>query len=225
MHIGRLTEIFFNTTVAVKVLPVLLGGLRNTVLIALITLVLALAAGLIIAIGRNLRIRWLNLLLIAYIDTFRSLPSLIVIVFTYFALPFIGVRFSPFTAACVSLTFTNAAFFAEIFRSGIEAVGRGQTNAARALGLTGTQTLRWVILPQAVKIIIPPLTGNTVALIKDTTLAAVITVPDLLEEALRSQSAFFNPSPLTAAALVYLAILIPLVRLTGALERWAHASR
>jgi len=211
--------------VSAKVLPQLLTGLGTTATIALVTLVLALCVGLIIAVGRNLRFRWLNALLIGYVDVFRSLPSLIVIVFVYFALPFVGVRLPPFTAAVVGLAFINSAFFAEIFRSGLEAVGRNQIDAARALGMTGSQTLRFVVLPQAVTIVIPPLTSNTVALVKDTTLASVVTVPDLLGQATRAQSAFFNPSPLTAAALIYLVILVPLVRLTSVLERRTQASR
>jgi polar amino acid transport system permease protein len=225
MQINRLVEVFFNWPVSVEAFPHLLSGLKTTVMMAVVTFLLASIAGLVIAVGRNMRVRWLDWLIIGYVDVFRSVPSLIVLIFIYFALPFVGMKLHPFTAAVVGLTLINSAFIAEIFRSGIEAVETGQIDAAHALGMTAGQTVWWIVLPQAFRIVIPPFTSNTVALIKDTALASAITVPDLLREAREFQSTHFNPSPLTAAALMYLVILVPLVRLTSTLERWARASR
>jgi polar amino acid transport system permease protein len=159
-----------------------------------------------------------------YVDAFRAWPPLVLLIVFYFALPFVGVRFTPYTAAILVLTLLNGAFISEVFRSGIEGVDRGQIEAARALGLTARQTMLFVIIPQALKIVLPPLTSNAIALLKDTALVSVIAVPELLREARMVQSVYLNPSPLMAASLIYLAVLVPLVRLVSVLERWATKS-
>jgi polar amino acid transport system permease protein len=224
MRIDQLIDTFFNVPVWRTAFPNLLSGLKITLLLASVTLLLAMAVGLLVAVIRTTRIRLLGWLITMYVDAFRAWPPLVLLIVFYFALPFVGVRFTPYTAAILVLTLLNGAFISEVFRSGIEGVDRGQIEAARALGLTARQTMLFVIIPQALKIVLPPLTSNAIALLKDTALVSVIAVPELLREARMVQSVYLNPSPLMAASLIYLAVLVPLVRLVSVLERWATKS-
>ena len=137
----------------------------------------------------------------------------------YYALPFIGIRFPAFWAATLAMSLNGGAYYSEIFRGGIEAIPRGQTEAARSLGLTYMQTMRMVILPQAIRIILPPLTTNTLELIKASAVASTVALPDLLRQALQAQSLTLNATPLVAALVLYLIILLPLVQLVTFFER------
>ena len=119
----------------------------------------------------------------------------------------------------MAFAFIMSAYSAEVFRSGIESIPKGQFEAAHALGLPFLLTLRKVILPQAVRLVIPPTTSNCVSMFKDTSLASVVALPELLKEANNAQALYANPSPLIGAALVYLLFLWPMVRLVGLLER------
>lgn len=224
MRIDQLIDTFFNVPVWRTAFPNLLSGLKITLLLAIVTLLLAMMVGLLVAVIRTTRIRLLGWLMTMYVDAFRAWPPLVLLILFYFALPFVGVRFTQYTAAILVLTLVNGAFISEVFRSGIEGVDRGQIEAARALGLSTRQTLSFVVIPQALKIVLPPLTSNAIALLKDTALVSVITVPELLREARLVQSVYLNPSPLMAASLIYLTVLVPLVRLVGVLERWATKS-
>jgi len=222
MRLDLLIDIFFNWPLWVSSFPALLSGLKITFLLTGVTLVFAMAVGLLIALARHTRIRLLNWLFVAYVDTFRALPSLVLLVLIYFGLPFVGVKLDPYTSTIIALTVFNAAFISEVFRSGLQAVDRGQVEAARALGLTGSATMWFVVFPQASRIVLPPLTSNVIGLVKDTALASVVAVPELLREARIVQSIILNPSPLMLASLMYLAILVPLVRLVGVLEQRVH---
>jgi polar amino acid transport system permease protein len=142
-----------------------------------------------------------------------------------YALPVLGIRCSPVAAATTAVSLVAAAYSGEIFRAGIEAIPSGQIDAARALGLSWWLTFRLVVLPQAVRIIVPPLTGNAINIIKDTALASVVALPDLLKQATQAQALAANPSPLIGAALIYLVILLPLVRIVAHLERRHAAAR
>jgi polar amino acid transport system permease protein len=136
------------------------------------------------------------------------------------------LRLTPFTAAASALSLVASAYSAEIFRAGIEAVPKGQFEAARALGLRPLPLMAKVVLPQAVRIVIPPLTSNSINVLKDTALASVVAMPDLLKQATQAQALAANPTPLIAAAGIYLLMLLPLVRLVGLLEaRWARERR
>jgi polar amino acid transport system permease protein len=160
-----------------------------------------------------------------YIDIFRSIPLLVLLIIVYYALPFVGLRLSSFASAMAALTLVSGAYTAEIFRAGIQAIPRGQFEAAEALGLNQRQTMFDVILPQAVRIVIPPLTNNSINVIKDTALASVVAMPDLLKQATQAQALTANPSPLIGAALIYIAFLWPLVLFVSYLERRYHGGR
>jgi polar amino acid transport system permease protein len=139
-------------------------------------------------------------------------------VLLFFALPFAGISLGSILSTVVALSFGYGAYAAESFRAGIESVHSGQIEAARSLGLSRWQTIRMIILPQAIPVVVPPLTGNLVAMLKDTAVASVVAAPELLKRARELYTSETNPTPLVAAALIYLAVLIPLVRLVNFLE-------
>ena len=153
-----------------------------------------------------------------YVDVFRSIPLLVLLVLVYYALPFVGIRLTSFAAAASALTLVSCAYTAEIFRSGIEALPKGQFEAADAVGLGLFSSMRDVILPQAFRIVVPPLTSNCINVLKDTALASVVAMPDLLKQATQAQALAANPTPLIGAAVLYLLLLLPLVRLVGYFE-------
>lgn len=212
-------ETFFNWNVFVSSFPLLLSGLRITLLLGVVSIVAGLISGLFIALTRIYGARPLGILAKIYTDVFRSIPILVLLIVVYYALPFVGLRLSPFMSAAVALTLVSGAYTAEIFRAGIEAIPSGQFEASQALGLGYRHMMLDVILPQAVRIVIPPLTNNCINVIKDTALASVVAMPDLLKQATQAQALEANPTPLIVAALMYVAILWPLVILVGRLEK------
>ena len=219
-------DTFLNYRVFVQTLPLLLQGLSTTILLGLVSILLGSGAGLALALARLYGPSPLRFATIAYIDIFRSIPILVLLVVIYYALPFVGVRLSPFASATTAISMVAGAYAAEIFRAGIEAVPAGQFEAARALGLRPWQTMLKVVLPQAIKIVVPPLTSNAINIMKDTALASVVAMPDLLKQATQAQALTANPTPLIAAAAIYLLMLLPLVRLVGYFEtRWKSATR
>jgi polar amino acid transport system permease protein len=220
-----LVETFFNTDVLVAAFPSLMRGVITTVLLGLTAIVFGLAAGLALALVRLYGPLPLRYLAIGYVDMFRAAPVLVVLILIYYALPFVGIRFSSWTSASLALSIVMAAYSAEVFRSGIESVPKGQFEAAAALGLPFVLVLRKVVLPQAFRIVIPPTTSNCVSLFKDTSLASAVALPELLKEATDAQALHANPTPLIGAALIYLAFLWPLVRLVGWLEKRFQAEK
>jgi polar amino acid transport system permease protein len=219
-------DTFLNGRVFMQTLPLLLSGLSTTVLLGLVSIALGLASGLALALARLYGARVLRAVTVAYIDVFRAIPLLVLLIVVYYALPFVGIRLSPFAAATTSLSLVAGAYSAEIFRAGIQAVPKGQFEAARALGLRPLPMMVRVILPQAIRIVIPPITSNSINVLKDTALASVVAMPDLLKQATQAQALAANPTPLITAAGIYLLMLLPMVRLVGLLEaRWAAQRR
>lgn len=210
---------FFNVPVFVDTFPLLLSGLLITIELGVVSIVAGLVLGLALALVRLYGNSLFRFLCVSYINIFRSIPLLVLLIIVYYALPFVGIRFSPFMSASVALTLVSGAYTAEIFRAGIEAIPRGQFEASEALGLSYPQMMVDVILPQAVKIVIPPLTNNCINVLKDTALASVVAMPDLLKQATQAQAVAANPTPLIGAAVIYLIILCPLVILVSRLER------
>lgn len=209
---------FFNIEVLQKVYPLLLEGFGLTVLLGLTSLVFAVILGLLLGLARTYAPRPFSSMAVAYIDLFRSIPLLVLLVLVYYALPFVGLRLTPFWAATTALSAVAAAYMAETFRAGIEAVPKGQLEAAQSLGFGWPRMMVDVTLPQAMRLVVPPATGVSVSLIKDTALASVVAMPDLLKQATQTQAFYANPSPLIGAAILYLLLLWPLVRLVGILE-------
>jgi polar amino acid transport system permease protein len=214
----ELIDTFFNWPVLVRSFPILIRGLGNTILLGIAAIVFGAVAGLAICLMRLYAPKPLRRLATAYIDIFRALPILVVLILIYYALPFVGIRLSSFASAALALSLVFAAFTAEVCRAGIENIPKGQFEAAATLGLPFWLAMRKVILPQAIRVVIPPLTSNCVSVFKDTALASVVAMPDLLKQATDAQALMANPTPLIGAAIIYLAILWPLVRLVGYLE-------
>jgi polar amino acid transport system permease protein len=219
-----LIDTFFNWPVFKGAFPLLLEGLGVTVMLGLVSIVAGLVSGLLMALLRLYGPAALRVLARIYIDVFRSIPLLVLLVLVYYALPFVGVRFSSFTAAALALSLVSCAYTAEIFRAGIEAIPKGQFEAADAIGLSFFSSMRDVILPQAFRIVVPPLTSNCINVLKDTALASVVAMPDLLKQATQAQALAANPTPLIGAAVLYLLLLLPLVRLVGYFETRHRAS-
>jgi len=212
-------ETFFNWGVLVNSFPLLVSGLRVTLFLGVVAIVAGLVLGLIVALIRLYGVKPARIVSKIYIDIFRSIPILVLLIVVYYALPFVGLRLSPFMSAALALTLVSGAYTAEIFRAGIEAIPRGQFEASQALGLSYKHMMADVVLPQAVRIVIPPLTNNCINVMKDTALASVVAMPDLLKQATQAQALEANPTPLIVAALMYIAILWPLVYMVGRMEK------
>jgi polar amino acid transport system permease protein len=215
----KIIDTFFNWRVLQESFPLLLVGLQLTVALGVASILVSILLGLGVALIRLYTPKPLSWLAIAYIDIMRAMPLLVMLVLVYYALPFVGITLDPFSAALWAISLVGSAYAAEIFRAGIQAIPKGQLEAAQALGLNYWSLMGDVVLPQAFRIVIPPLTNNSISLIKDTALASVVAMPELLKQATQQQSLAANPTPLVGAALLYLALLLPLVRLVVLLER------
>lgn len=210
---------FFNLGVMEQAFPLILGGLKQTIIICLIVVPLGLFGGVAIALISLSRLRTVRWTAIAAIDFFRSIPPLVLLIFVYAGLPFGGFRLSPLAAVAFSFFLNTSSYYGEIYRAGIESVGLGQWDAARSTGLRSYQALAYVVLPQAVRNVLPDLVSNTVEVVKLTSIASVVALPELLYSADMARSVTFNSSPIVLAAVIYLAMLWPLVRLISRLER------
>lgn len=210
---------YFNLQVLGRYYPSILGGFVVTVEVAVVTIAIGIGIGLALAIVRCLHIRAADALIVIYVDVFRSLPQLVVIIFVYFGLPYAGVSLSPFTATALSLGAVLSAFAAEAFWSAILAVPQGQWDASRALGLGFPATLFLAILPQAVRIAIPLLANRAISITKGTALGTAVSLPEILGQAESAMAIAANPSPLTLAAALYLCFFVPLVIASRWLEQ------
>ena len=214
----RFVETFFNAKVLAKYWPDIVSGLWVTVALAALIVLAGLATGLGLALLRSLGIRALNWAIVFVVDLFRALPPLVIIVLVYFGLPAIDIAPSGFVSTWLSLALVLAAFSEEIFWAGITAVPPGQWEAARSTGLGFGQTLVHVVLPQALRITIPPLTNRTIAITKGTALGSVVAVTEILGQASSAVSNSYNPSPLMLGAGAYLLLFLPVV----VLGRWVE---
>ncbi|MFZ4807941.1 MAG: amino acid ABC transporter permease [Hyphomicrobiaceae bacterium] len=210
---------FFNFEIMQKVWPLLLRGFGTTLWLCLIVIPLGLLGGLAAALLSTARSRWVRWPAIALVDFFRAIPPLVLLVLVYSGLPFAGIRLSPIEAVALGFLLNTSSYYGEIYRAGIESVGRGQWEAARSTGLGSGQTLAYVVLPQAVRNVLPDLVSNTVEVVKLTSIASVVSFPELLYSAEMARSVTFNSSPVVLAAILYLVLLWPLVRLVSRLER------
>jgi polar amino acid transport system permease protein len=212
----RFADAFLNVPIMLHYLPDIASGFVLTVELAVVVVLTGLAGGLALALLRSLGLRPLDWAIIFIVDLFRALPPLVIIMLIYFGLPSAGISPSAFAATWASLGLELAAFAEEIFWAGITAVPRGQWEAARSTGLGFGQTLIDVVLPQALRLAVPPLTNRTIAITKGTALGSVIGLSEILSQASSGESLSLNPSPLTLGALAYLLLFVPVV----ALGRW-----
>ena len=210
---------FFNIEIMAKSIPLIMQGLGMTLLICVVVIPLGLVGGLLAALGSVSHNRLLRLISISFVDLFRALPPLVLLIFIYAGLPFAGLNLSPFIAVVIGFFLNNSAYFAEIFRAGLLSVPKGQSEAARSTGLSVTQTLIYVTLPQATRNVLPDLLSNVVEVVKLTSLASVVSLGEMLHAAGLVRSLTYNASPLVLAAGIYLVLLWPLIRLIGRFER------
>ncbi|MCP4315150.1 MAG: amino acid ABC transporter permease [Hyphomicrobiales bacterium] len=213
-----IVENFFNIEIMRQAFPLLLRGLGTSALLCLAVIPLGLIGGLVVALMARTHIRVLRFTVIALIDFFRAVPPLVLLIFIYSGLPFAGIQLSPFVAVCLGFLLNNSAYYAEIYRAGIESIGAGQMEAARSTGLNPLQSMIYVILPQATRNVLPDLLSNTVEVVKLTSIASVVALPELLYSADMARSISYNSSPIVLAAGIYLLILWPSVRLLSRLE-------
>ncbi|OBZ97571.1 polar amino acid ABC transporter permease (plasmid) [Pararhizobium polonicum] len=216
---NSLIDQFFNLTVMQEALPYLLKGLLITIGLTVVLAPLGMIAGLALALGSNPRNPFLRIVVRSWINVFRAMPPLVLIILAFSALPFIGIHLPAFACVVVALLLNNSSYYCEIFRAGLGSVGPGQLEAARSTGLGTWDAMRFVVLPQATRNVLPDLASNTIEVMKATSLAAIVAVNEMLYVAGTIRSVTYNTSPLTLAAIIYLAILLPAVRLTGRLER------
>jgi polar amino acid transport system permease protein len=214
--VSRFLETFFKWPVVERYLPAILDGMVVTIEIAAVVVVTGILLGLALAVVRAFRVRPINALIVVFVDAFRALPPLVLILLVYFGLPNVGINVPSFAVLWLVLALVLAAFAEEIFWAGILSIPKGQWEAARSTGLGFFATLVHVVLPQAVRLAVPPLTNRTIAITKNTALGTVIGVSEILNQATAAQSFSGNATPLMMGAIAYLILFVPVV----ALGRW-----
>lgn len=215
---SRFVDTFFNGRVIARYLPDIAGGMVVTIEIALAVVISGIGLGLLLASVRAFRVRAFNAVIVVFVDVLRALPPLVLILLVYFGLPNVGVYLPSFAVLWLVLALVLAAFAEEIFWAGILSIPKGQWEAARATGLSFLGTLAFVILPQAVRLAVPPLTNRTIAITKNTALGTVIGVGEILNQASTAESFSGNATPLMMGAIAYLLLFIPVVVLGRFLE-------
>jgi len=221
----EIVQSFFNGEIAAAALPIVLDGLLNTILLSLMVVPLGFVGGLILALLAHSRTPILHWPLMAWVDFFRAFPPLVLLVLLFAGLPFAGLELGGFACVAIAFFLNTGAYYGEILRAGIESIPHGQVEAARSTGLSGLQAVTYIVLPQAIRNVLPDLLSNTLEVVKLTSLGSVVAVPELLFQARQAQSVTFNPTPIVMAAVIYFLILWPLVRLLSRLENRALAGR
>ena len=216
---GEMGYLFFNLEMIQKAWPTLVEGFWTTLLLAVCAAIMSTIIGLLLAVFRSFNNPVLNFFIIVYVDFFRAMPIIVLMMLIYYALPFMGISLSAILSGILALGLNSSAYVSEIFRAGFLSIKRGQIEASSALGLNPIQTMRFVILPQAFRVVIPPLVGNYVASAKDTALASSISIIELLKAGLSQKSLLANPSPLIFVTVLYLVMFLPLTRFSGYLEK------
>jgi len=218
-------QTFFNPQIIGAAWKILLAGLGNTLLLSVVVVPLGLFGGLVLSLLAGVRNPWLRYPLMAWVDFFRAFPPLVLLIFLFAGSPFAGFEMSGFACVCIAFFLNTGAYYGEILRAGIESIPQGQIDAARSTGLGRIQTMLYVVLPQGVRNVLPDLLSNTLEVVKLTSLGSVVAMPELLFQARQAQSLTYNPTPIVLAAVVYFAMLWPVVRLLSRLENRALAQR
>lgn len=175
--------------------------------------------GLCLAIIRNYNVKLLDAIITTYVILFRSIPAMVLVVLVYFALPFVGLNLPSTNSVIMSLSLLFGAYTTEIFRSGINSVDRLQNDASKSLGMNSIQTLQHVILPQAMRVVIPPLTTVLIDVLKTTSIAYVVGVPELIARARQMEGVIGSVTPLIFVSVLYFLIILPVVILSSRLEK------
>ena len=201
----------------------MLEGTQVTLEIFTITLAVAIPLGLLAALARISGLRPLAVLMEFYIWLMRGTPLMLQLLFVYFALPMVGIMLPDIAAALLAFILNYAAYFAEIFRAGIQSINRGQYEAAKALGMTYPQTMRRIVIPQMIRNVLPPISNETINLVKDTSLIYILAMNDLLRVARTIVQREFDITPFVIAAVFYLVMTFVLTWIFKKLE--AHYAK
>jgi His/Glu/Gln/Arg/opine family amino acid ABC transporter permease subunit len=205
-------------------MSVLLGGAVMTIEVTIGALAFALVVGLVVALLRMSRWRVVRVLAGIYVELIRGTPALAQLFIIYFGLPDLGISPKPVTAAIIGLGMNGAAYLAEIYRAGIEAIHKGQIEAALSLGMTPRRAMQYIILPQALRLMLPPITNFSIVLLKDTALVSVIAAPEIMFFARNLVTETFESMHVyLLAGMIYLCMTIPMSRLVARLERTRRA--
>lgn len=219
MDLTRFVETFANPAIAERYWSSIVSGMWVTLQVAAAVIVTGIALGFLLACLRYYRITTANFFIVAFVDVLRAIPPLAAILLIFFGLPNIGINLSAFAVLWLVLSLVLAAFSEEIFWAGMLSIPKGQWEAARSTGLGFTNALILVIVPQAVRLAVPPLTNRTIAITKNSALGTVIGVPEILNQASTALSFSGNATPLMMGAVAYLIIFIPFVWLGRSLEK------
>jgi His/Glu/Gln/Arg/opine family amino acid ABC transporter permease subunit len=210
----------FNPQVAVENIGPLLGGLLITVELTFVVITLSLVCALVVALAGMSRLAPLRWLVWAYIEVIRGTPLLLQLIYVYYVLPEVGIRLDAFTAGVLALTLNYTAYISEVYRSGIQAIAKGQHDAAAALGMTHGLAMRRIILPQAIRIVVPALGNYFIGLFKDTALCSAVSIQELVFTAQVHAALNFQYFTLyTVVAAMYFLVSFPAARLVNYLER------
>ncbi len=209
-----------DTEVALQSLGPLLAGLLVTIELTLIIIVLSLVLAMVVALGGMSRIAPVRWLIKVYIELVRNTPALLQVVYIYFVLPEIGIRLDAWTAIIIAFTLNYSAYISEVYRGGIQAVGKGQYDSAAALGMGRALAMRRIILPQAIRIVIPTLGNYLISLFKDTALASAVGIQELLYTSqIISARTYHYLTLYTMAGILYFVVCFPAARFVDYLER------
>jgi polar amino acid transport system permease protein len=210
----------FEWSIFVISLPALWKGAAITMQLASLSIVMAIIIGTLGGVARLSKRRPLAVFMSLYVTVMRGVPLLVTLLFLYYGLPSAGIQLDAFTVAVIALSVTNGAYITEIVRGSILSIDRGQFRAARSLGMSYAMAMRRIILPQAMRRVLPPITNESITLLKNTSLVSTIALGDLLRAGLEVMTWKANTfSPFAGVALVYLALTLPLIWLNGHLER------
>lgn len=209
----------------VMIWPLLAQGLAVTLKLVAVCLPLAALTGLATGIAYSFAGPVGRRIIVCGIDLLRAFPALVLLVLIYYSLPALHIRISAFAAVVLALVINNTAYFGEIFRAGIISIDKGQTEAAHALGFGRMRAMFHIILPQAARRVTAPLASNALELVKGTSIAAIVAMPELLRSARVAQEQTYNPTPLTAVAIIFFVLLWPFSRWVSVLERRAIIAR
>ena len=210
----------FELKLFLESLPALLQGALMTAQLTVISAVFGLGIGVTLGLLRVSSNSFLRFFSVAYVTVFRGLPLLVSLLFLYYGLPAVGIHLSAFAVAIIALSVTNGAYVTEIVRAGIQSIEPGQLRAARSLGMSYPLAMRRIVLPQALRRVLPPITNEAITLLKNTALVSTIALTDLLRVGMNIMTWKANTfSPFAGVALIYLALTLPLLALNGWLER------
>lgn len=210
----------FSFPIFLEAIPSLFQGMLVTAKIAILSALLGLVLGTAGGLARVSRHRWLSAPALSYVTLLRAIPVLVTLLFLYYGLPSAGVMLEATTVAVIALGLTNGAYLSEILRGGIESIDPGQMRAARALGMSYPLAMRRVVLPQAARRVLPPMTNEFISLVKNTSLVSTVAISDLLRAGMDFMSWQANTfSPFVGVALGYLILTLPLIAVNAWLER------